>query len=152
MIMAWTNDDLLAIKAEITNDPLSLGLVANHTNDEANANALNLVRPTISVKKRTLDTADLFNAYDSVEHQALSDQQARYLGQVNDLKTIFPDRNANIVTGIKEVFGQNAVSRASVDAVMVEPGSRMRQLYQQGTLSQDATLTTSDAANALNAT
>lgn len=65
--MSRSTADLLALKNELTNDPLDLGLDTNPAHDEANANLLNAVSETISVRKRSLSTAVLFNAVDPIE-------------------------------------------------------------------------------------
>lgn len=148
----WTNADLLALKAELTNDPASLGLTTLPADDEANANKLNEVRATISVKKRSVTTAAIFNAIDPIEHQALSDQQARWLGQVLTLGQIDPFTSGVILDGINEMFAANTVTRPAVAALMNESGSRIEKMFQDGTLSQSGTVTPSDIANARNAT
>lgn len=150
--MARSNADLLALKAELTNDPADLGLTVAPEDDEANANALNLVRETISVRKRSLSTAALFNAIDPLEHQSLTDQQSRYLTAVLELGQIDPLMADNIVDGLNGMFAAESTSRPAYTALLNQPGSRIDQLYQAGTLEQGGSVTPSDIANARNAT
>lgn len=150
------NASLLAIKSELTNDPQALGLDTNPAHDEANANALNLVRQTISIKKRWLSTADLFNAVSPLEHQALTDQQSRYLTAVLELGQFDPFTNATIVDGLigaqNGMFGAQSDSNPAIAAALVQPGSRVQQMYQAGLLSSGNDLSPSDIANARAAT
>lgn len=49
-----TNAELEVIKAELTDDPLNLGLTTNPSDDEANANLLNEVRESIQVYRASV--------------------------------------------------------------------------------------------------
>lgn len=152
--MPRSNADLLALKSELTNDPLDLGLNTNPANDEANANALNLVRETISIKKRSLATAAVLNSISPLEHQALTDQQSRWLDAVLSLGQIDPFYDASLITGMigtGGLFGTDSDSKAALAALIVEPGNRIDQLFQAGTLAQGGQVTPSDIANARNA-
>lgn len=150
--MSLSNSDLLALKQELTNDPKSLGLTLLAADDEANANKLNAVSALLPVKKRALTTAAIFNCIAAGEHQALSPQQARWLDAVLTLGQIDPFINAGIVDGLQEMFSEQTASRPNIDAALVQPGSRVSQLYQGGALSVDVTLTPSDIAQARSAT
>jgi hypothetical protein len=146
--MPFTNDDLLAIKAELTNDPLNIDLDTNPAHDEDNANALNLVRSTITVKKRSLATSRLFNAVDPIEYQALSPQQQAWFDALLRLGQIDPFSDTGIMDGLDDCFSAESDSRASILAESQETGSRITQLFQAGTLSRDDNVTPSDIANA----
>lgn len=150
--MPFSNADLLAIKAELTNDPLTLGLTTLAADDEANANKLNLVRDTISVKKRSLAASALFNCVVDTEYQALSGQQISWLNSVLLLGQFDPFANANIVSGLDNLFSAQSETRPAIHAAIVKTGSRIEQLYQSGTVSVFQTITPSDVANARNAT
>lgn len=150
--MARSNADLLAIKAELTNDPLNLGLTTNAVDDEANANLLNLERETIQIKRRSVSTAELFNAVDPLEHQALTDQQSRWLSAVLLLGQFDAFLATNILSGLDGMFSAQSTSRPAYTAVTKTAGNRIDQLYQAGTLEVGGTLTPSDVAQARNAT
>ena len=149
--MALTNEDLLALKAELTNDPQTLGLTTLPADDEANANKLNQVRETISVKRRSVAASELFNAIDPIEHQALSAQQERWVNAVIELGQIDPFRDTQILDGLAELFGEGTNSGPALAAVYLRNGSRVEQLFQAGTLSTFQQLSGSDIANARNA-
>lgn len=150
--MAFTNADLLALKAELTNDPADLGLTTAVEDDEANANKLNLVRETISVRKRTVASSCLFNAIDPLEYQALSSQQQKWMDTLLSLGQFDPFIDTGTVSGLRAVFAQNSTSRPEIEALILQSGSRIEQLFQAGTVSELRSVTPSDVANARNAT
>lgn len=150
--MARSNADLLALKAELTNDPLTLGLTTNPADDEANSIALNAVRNTISVKKRSVSMASVFNGIKDTEHQALSDQQARWLDTLVRTGTLDPFVHINAIAGLDNMFGAESDSRAEIHALLTTDGSRITQLFQDGTISFSGSVTPSDIADARNAT
>lgn len=149
--MPFTNADLLAIKAELTNDPLTLGLTTSPSDDEANANKLNAISNTINVRKRALSTASIFAAIDPLEHQALTDQQARWLSSLLEVGQIDPFEDQEIIDGLDQMFASDSNSRPAYTALLTQHGSRVNQLYQNGTLSVNQNVTPSDVANARNA-
>lgn len=151
--MLFSNADLLAIKAELTNDPLSLGYPSlDPANDEANANALNLVRETINVKKRSLPTSKVFNAISPLEFQALSPQQQAWVDSMLRLGQIDPFTDTGTMGGLDDCFSAESDSRGAIATAASEKGNRINQLFQAGTLSQNLFATPSDVANARNAT
>lgn len=149
--MPFTSADLLAIKSELTNDPLTLGLTTNPSDDEANANKLNAISNTINVKRRSLATAAIFAAIDPLEHQALTDQQARWVSALLEVGQIDPLEDQEIVDGLNQMFASDSNSRPAYTALLTEHGSRINQLFQNGTLSVNQQATPSDIANARNA-
>lgn len=149
--MARSNAYLLALKAELTNDPRSLELDTNPAHDEANADKLNAVAALL-VKRRSLSTADLFNAIDPIEHQSLSDQQARWLGAVLSLGQVDPSTDDVLIAGLDQMFGADSTSRPAYTALLTEPGSRVTQMFQAGLLDEGNQVTPSDVANARQAT
>lgn len=153
-----TNADLLALKSELIHDPAGLGLNTQAANDEANANKLNAVYPTddgyvktLSVKKTSLRTSDIFNAVDPIEHQGLSSQQERWFSDMLTLGQINPSRDTGIIAGLDGMFSVGSASRTAYTAMFNTAGSRVQQLYQAGTLSQPYYISPSDVANARNA-
>ncbi len=136
------NAELLIIKAELTNDPQSLGLTTAPEDDEANANLLNEVRESILVYRASVPSdsinipIDEFNAASAGQREWWAMQTAD--GSVNP---------SVIATEFNKMFGAQTAARASFDAVAKEPASRARQL-----LDRYVTLTPSDIANARTAT
>jgi hypothetical protein len=150
--MTWTNDDLLALKSELTNDPADLGLTVDSADDEANANKLNAASESIQVLRYSLSASDLFNCVDPSEFQSLGAGQQAWLNAVLNLNQINPYSNTQIITGIRNLFSAQTGTRPAFEDAIVEVGSRITQLFQDGTLSNDAQVTPSDVANARNAT
>lgn len=73
------NEELLIIKAELTNDPLSLGLTTNPSDDEANANLLNEVRESIQVYRASIPSDQVSIPID--EYNAASAGQREWVGK-----------------------------------------------------------------------
>lgn len=137
-----TNIELLIIKAELTNDPLSLGLTTNSSDDEANANILNELRDSIQVYRSTVPSNNVLIPVD--EWAALSSSQQSYWANEVADGTIAPDI---IAPEFFKMFGVNTQSRANFEAATKEAASRARQL-----LNRYVNLTPSDVANARQAT
>ena len=136
------NAELLVIKAELTNDPQSLGLTIAPEDDEANANLLNQILEDIRVYRASVASDEIHVS--PSEWAALSaGQQSWWNNQTLD-GTVKP---SVIADGFYELFGSNTAARASFDSVSTEPASRARQL-----LDRYVSLTPSDIANARNAT
>jgi hypothetical protein len=134
--------ELLLIKAELTNDPLELGLTTAVEDDEANANILNEVRDSIRVYRASVPANDIVIPVD--ELGALSEAQ-RFSWQVETQDgSINP---AAYEANFYSMFGPNTASRALWDSAVKEPASRIRQL-----LGRFAFVTPSDVANARNLT
>jgi hypothetical protein len=150
--MAFTNADLLAIKAELTNDPLSLGLTTLPADDEANANALNLVRATIQVDRESVPVSEMVKAVDADEYIALSAGQRDYLTFVTNGGSVNPKSGNEVREALLQFFAANSETRTNLLAMVTEPASRITQLYKAGTLSTGEQVTPSTIANARNAT
>lgn len=150
--MAFTNADLLAIKAELTNDPLSLGLTVLPADDEANANALNLVRTTIQVDREAVPVSEVVKAVDADEYLALSAGQRDYMSFITNAQTVNPKSGNEVREALLQFFASNSETRTKLLALVTEAASRITQLYKLGTLSVGDAITPSDVANARNAT
>lgn len=133
-----TNAELLTVKAELTDDPLGLGLTTNPADDESNANLLNEVRETIKVFRASIPSDSI--RIDIDEYSAASAGNQKWLdGQLAD-GSVNP---AVIEADFKKMFGEGTATRASFDAVSKESASRARQL-----LERHVNVTPSDVANA----
>lgn len=136
------NAELLIIKEELTNDPLSLGLTTAPSDDEANANLLNEVRDTIQVYRASVPSDDILIPID--EWNALSaGQQSWWNNQTAD-GSVRPDV---IADEFGKMFSVNTEAWANFEASTKEAASRARQL-----LNRYVNVTPSDVANARVAT
>ncbi len=130
--------ELEILKAELTNDPLNLGLTTAPEDDEANANLLNEVRESIQVFRASVPSDDILIPVD--EWNGLSaGQQGWWNNQTADGSV----KPAVIQSEFYKLFAAGTASRASFDSVTKEPASRARQLF-----GGFVTVTPSDVANA----
>lgn len=136
------NSELLIIKAELTNDPLELGLTMAPEDDEANANLLNEVRESILVYRASVPSDQISIPID--EFNAASAGQREWWAMQTADGSINP---SVIATEFNKMFGAQTAARASFNAVAMEPTSRAIQL-----LERYVTVTPSDVANARQAT
>jgi hypothetical protein len=135
-----TNEELLLIKAELTNDPLDLGLTTLVEDDEANSVKLNEIRDSIRVYRASVPANDLVIPVD--ELGALSEaQRFSWQVEVQDGSVNPAAYEANFYS----MFGPNTASRTLWDSVVKEPASRARQL-----LGRFAWVTPSNVADARN--
>ena len=130
--------ELLILKAELTNDPLSLGLTTSPSDDEANANLLNETRDSILVYRASVPSDQINIPID--EFNAASAGQREWWAMQTADGSINP---SVIATEFNKMFGAQTAARASFNAVAKEPSSRAVQL-----LERFVSLTPSDIANA----
>jgi hypothetical protein len=121
--MTLSHEELLILKAELTNDPLNLGLTILPENDEPNAVILNEVRDSIKMYRASIPS-DTLNIPIDEFNAASAGQQAWWVMQTSD-GTINPEV---IAPEFAKMFGANTSAKASFDAVAKEPASRVRQL------------------------
>lgn len=146
--MARSNADLLALKAELTNDPLTLGLTTLAADDEANANLLNLVRDTIQVDRESIPVSEVVKAVDADEFIALSQPQRDYLAFIANGQTVNPKAGNEVREALLQFFSAQSETRTSLIAMLTEDASRITQLFKAGTLEVGGIVTPSDIANA----
>lgn len=130
--MAYT---LAQLAAEINTDSTGLGLVALKTagSDQAIADALNLVRATITgINRNDISAKELMAAVVLTEYTALT-QASRDLWQA--LLTIAPlDANdTQTRTTVGAIFGAGTATRTNLQALASRTGSRAEQLWGTGT-------------------
>ena len=146
--------DLAALKAELLTDPKGLGLTTLVADDGANADRLNNIpvatATTMQVLVSSIATADVYNACDPIELQALTQPQLMNLQIIMGWEQVFPDRYPNIAGAIEGMFGSQSKSLAVVKALFYRDGSRAEQMHQQGLLTTVSYVTPSDVANARN--
>lgn len=134
--------ELLILKSELTNDPLSLGLTTEPADDESNANLLNEIRESILVYRASVPSDQINIPID--EFNAASAGQREWWAMQTADGSINP---SVIATEFNKMFGAQTAARASFNSVAMEPTSRAIQL-----LERYVTLTPSDVANARQAT
>ena len=133
-----TNDELLVIKGELTNDPLNLGLTTNASDDEANANLLNEKLDSIRLYRASVPADNILIPVD--EWDALTaGQQSWWNNQTADGSV----RPAVIASEFFKMFSAETQSRTNFEAATKERSSRAIQL-----LERYVNLTPSDIANA----
>lgn len=150
--MPFSAADYLALKAELTNDPLELGLTVLVADDEANANALNLVRDTIQVDRESIPVSEIAKAIDRDEYNAASEADRQWIEMVTSGGDVNPETGSEVREGLLQIFGAGTESRTKLQALLTEDGSRIQQLFKAGTVSFGGPVTPSDVANARNAT
>lgn len=150
--MPFTNSDLLAIKSELTNDPLTLGLTTLAADDEANANALNLVRAICAVDRESIPAQEIFISIDRDEYVALALADRQWLDSVTASGSINPKTGNEVREGLLQLFGAGTESRTNLLAILTEPASRITQLFKAGTLSFGGPVNPSIIAQARQAT
>lgn len=136
------NSELLVIKAELTNDPLTLGLTTNPADDEANANLLNEIRDSILVYRASVPSDEINIPID--EFNAASSGQQNWWAMQSADGSINP---SVIAVEFGKMFGVNTAARASFEEVSKEASSRAIQL-----LGRYVNLTPSDISQARVAT
>lgn len=146
--MAWTNADLLALKAELTNDPKNLGLTILPEDDEANANKLNVVSVSTPIDRESVPLSEITLAVDADEYLALSAGQRDYLKFITAGQSINPKASGEIREAILQFFGAQTETRANLLALVSEPASRINQMYKAGLLSHGGSVGASDISNA----
>lgn len=150
--MPFSNADYLAIKSELTNDPLTLGLTVLAADDVANAEKLNLVRTVIQVDRESIPVSDVVKAIDADEFISLSQPQRDYVALITAGGSVNPKSGGEVREALLQFFGAQSETRASLTALLTESANRITQLFKAGTLSYGGNVTASDVANARNAT
>ena len=121
--------DYAALKTEIQTDPLALGYAANVAsgNDSAIAEALNLVRGTISIDRQIVDSHEVIDATAAAEWAALTaGEKQRYQTIVGAGKVNL--ENANVRAAFSAMFAAGTATRAALIAMLTQTGSRAGQL------------------------
>ena len=151
--MAVTNNaDLLAIKAELQNDPKTLGLVAPPAIDDVgNADKLNLVRVELQIDREAVPISEIVKAVDRDEFNALSAADRSWLQFITQGGSINPQTNSEIREGMLQLFAVGTESRTNLTALLTESASRVNQMFKEGLLTKTYVLTPSDIASARNA-
>lgn len=151
--MARSNADLLALKAELTNDPEELGLTAPPAVDDVgNAEALNQVRDTLQIDREAIPMSEIAKQVDRDEWNALSQADRDWLLFVGSDGSVNPKAGGEVREGMLQLFANGSETRTNLLTILTEPASRIEHMFQNGLLEQGGTVTPSDIANARNAT
>lgn len=140
--------DKLAIKAELTNDPKTLGLTVLAADDEANANKLNAISALTPVDRESIATSEIMLNIDRDEFLALAAGDRQWILGVGQGGTVNPKQGGEVYEGILQMFGAGTESRANLQAILTEPASRINQMFKLGLLTKGGSVTPSDISNA----
>lgn len=150
--MARSQADLLALKAELTNDPFTLGLTLLPADDVANADKLNLVRVTFQIDREAIPASEIFVNIDRDEYAALAQADRDWLNGVSSSGVVNPKTGGEVREGILQIFGAGTESRTNLNAILTEDANRIEHMFKNGLLEAGGTVTPSDIANARQAT
>lgn len=150
--MPFTAADYSALKLELTNDPLELGLTTLPADDEANANILNLVRDTIQIDRESIPLAEIMVNIDRDEFLAAAEGDRNWIMAIGAGGSVNPKAGGEVREGLLQIFSAQSETRANLLAILTEDGSRITQLFKAGTLSFGGAVTPSDIALARAAT
>lgn len=151
--MARSNADLLALKAELTNDPQALGLVAPPTIDDVgNAAKLNEVRDTLQIDREAIPTTEIMLHVDRDEFNALSAADRQWLQLIGASGSVDPRTGGEVREGLLQIFSAQSETRTHLLEILTEPANRIEHMHKAGLLEQGGSVTPSDVANARNAT
>lgn len=132
--MALSPDQIPALTAELTNDPLGLGYGVSDQND---ADLLNEVRPSIMVRRTVEPTHDLTGLLVLADVLAATADQrqalAIYLGSPNVNMS-----KDNFRQAMGSIFGPGTATRTAVAAWQDRQGSRAEQLFGTNTIVSHA--------------
>lgn len=150
--MSRSNADLLALKAELTNDPKHLGLTAPPAIDDVgNADKLNAVSAATQIDRESIPLSEVMLNIDRDEFVALGPADRQWLLGVGQGGSINPKQGGEVYEGILQLFGPNTESRANLVGILKENASRINQMFKQGLLQVGGLVTPSDVAAARNA-
>lgn len=150
--MTRSNTDLLAMKAELTNDPKGLGLTTNPADDSANAEKINLIRPELQIDREAIPLAEVMVQIDRDEYVALSLADRQWLENISSGGTLNPREGGEVREGLLQLFGDGTETKANLVSILTEDAARYQQMFKDGLLESDDAWTPSDIANARQAT
>lgn len=150
--MARSASDLSAIKAELQNDPKTLGLTVLPADDEANANKLNEVRPELTIDRESIPASEISKAIDRDEFNALSAADRQWIQMITSSGSVNPKQGGEVYEGILQLFAAGTESRTNLVAILKEPANRINQMHKTGLLQAGGSVTPSDISQARAAT
>ena len=151
-VMSKSQADLLAMKSELTNDPMSLGLTVLPEDDAANAAAINLIRSELQIDREAIPISEIMVQIDRDEYVALSQADRDWLNGISVGGTVNPESGGEVREGLLQIFGSASETRANLLAILTEDAARYQQMFKDGLLESDGSWSPSDIAQARQAT
>lgn len=151
--MSYDSNDLLALKAELTNDPNSLGLVAPPAIDDiGNADKLNAVSASIQIERQDIPATEVARNINREEYNAAALSDRQWIDLQLSAGLVDARTGTEARSGLLGIFGAGTTTRTNLTALLTRDGNRIEQMVQQGLLSTgNSSVTPSDIANARNA-
>ena len=151
--MSRSQADLLALKAELTNDPNSLGLVAPPAIDDVgNADKLNEILEAQQVDRKAIPVNELTQQVDRAEFGAASVADRQWLLMQMQTGSLDINDTGQVKQGLLAMFADGTETRQGMASKLTEAVNRIEQMYRQGLLEVGGYVTPSDIANARQAT
>ena len=151
--MSRSQADLLALKAELTNDPNGLQLVAPPAIDDVgNAAKLNEILEAQQVDRKAIPVNELAQQIDRAEFNALSAADRQWLSLIMQTGSIDINDTGQVKQGLLDCFAAETETRTGMASKLTEAVNRIEQLYRQGLLEVGGYVSPSDIANARQAT
>ena len=143
---SFSEQDLRAIKLELTTNPMSLSgyLPLTEENDAANADALNQVRAALLVDRYSVPSSQL--AFDHDEFNGISPADREWIALMTRDGSVNPAENKVMLSGMLAIFGAGTVTREKLLEVFREPANRIEYLYRAGVLNAGGEVTPSHVA------
>lgn len=138
-----------ALATEITSDPRGYGYAADVAtgNDTAVATQLNAIRPGITIRRQRVPRQEILEAIDIDDFQANPSQVGNAtlaaswfesVTQTDEVRLANPDGSpTRIRLNINRLFKAGSGTITRLDAVAVKNGSRIEELFGEGTSATD---------------
>ena len=147
--MSRSQADLVALKAELTNDPNGLGLVAPPAVDDVgNADKLNEVLEAQQVDRQAIPVNELSQQVDRAEFLALAAGDRQWLMMQMQTGSLDINDTGQVKQGLLAMFGAGTETRTGMASRLTEAVNRVEQMHRQGLLEIGGYVTPSDIASA----
>lgn len=147
--------DLQAIANELNTNPLGLTgyfPVTDDTKDVANRDALNLVRPEVTVTRQDVTARDIWQCITRTDwgNTAAADR-TWVAGQLSGDSVLDLDPGV-FRTGMLQIYTAGTATKDNFEAKLLVATSRIQQMFRQGIVQDGSDLSPSDISDARNAT
>lgn len=150
--MARSQEDLLAMKSELTNDPKELGLTILPEDDAANADIINAERPECQIHRDDVPSGDIRKKIKREETAGLEATDRWWIDLQLGAGLVDARPNTLVRDGFLGIFQAGTDTRAGFQTLLIRDGTRWEEMVQDGNLTQEGAWTPSEIANARNAT
>lgn len=124
--------DYVALKAELTGDPLSRGYLLMSAEEAADElNAIWADPDTRTASPETVTAAQIWNALDETEYEGLNQSGQSVVDYIGQLPGDIPIQGGLIKTKLFGLFGAGSTSRDNLLALARPPISRAVELFGQ---------------------